>query len=147
MQKRSKSTTSSRRGVRPAGRARSVKPRRVGRTIKLSARRQARRPASARKGARTAPGRAGANVTTDREKIIRWTEGRGGHPATVIRTARKGEPGVLRIDFPGYSGEGTLKTISWDEWFRKFEKRNLAFLYLERTAAGKPSRFFKLVNK
>jgi hypothetical protein len=108
--------------------------------------RQSTRRASAGKGTKASPRRSGANVTTDREKIVRWTEERGGHPAAVIRTASKGKPGVLRIDFPGFSGEGALKPISWDEWFRKFEERKLAFLYLERTAAGRRSRFFKLVN-
>jgi hypothetical protein len=53
----------------------------------------------------------------------------------------------LRIDFPGFKGEGTLQPISWDEWFRKFQERDLAFLYQSKTAAGKPSRFFKLIHK
>jgi len=52
---------------------------------------------------------------------------------------------MLRIDFPGYAEE-SLEEISWDDWFRKFEEKNLAFLYQE-TIDGQPSRFFKLVDR
>lgn len=52
---------------------------------------------------------------------------------------------MLRIEFPGRS-EAKLQKISWDEWFRKFDERDLAFLYQQRTASGRPSRFNKLVS-
>jgi hypothetical protein len=87
-----------------------------------------------------------AKITMDHERIRRWAERRGGRPATVARTAKRGQPGILRIDFPGYSGEGSLKPISWDEWFQKFGESRLAFLYQDKTKDGKPSRFFKLVK-
>jgi hypothetical protein len=90
---------------------------------------------------------AAAHITTDHETIQHWVEARGGWPATVSRTVRGDSAGVLRIDFPGYSGEGSLKPISWNEWFKKFEQNNLAFLYQERTADGKQSRFFKLIAR
>jgi len=61
---------------------------------------------------------------------------------------RGGQPaGVLRIDFPGFSGEQSLKPISWDEWFQIFDERQLAFLYQEKTSSGKVTRFNKLVNR
>jgi hypothetical protein len=85
-------------------------------------------------------------MTTDHDEIRKWVEGRGGHPATVQSTVRRNlGAGVLRIDFPGFSGAGTLKPVSWEEWFRIFDERRLGFLYQERTASGKPSRFNKLV--
>jgi len=86
-------------------------------------------------------------MTTDHETIRRWAEERDGIPATVTRTARGSEAGILRIDFPGFSGAGTLEEISWDEWFDKFDESNLAFLYQNRTANGQQSRFFKLVRR
>jgi len=87
-------------------------------------------------------------LTTDHEEIRRWVETRGAHPAIVKRTARgRPESGIIRIDFPGFSGAQSLKEISWDEWFDIFEKRRLAFLYQERTATRKPSRFNKLVAR
>ncbi len=84
--------------------------------------------------------------TQDHEIIRRWAESRGGKPATVKRTKAEGEPGVLRIDFEGYSGEESLEEISWDEFFEKFDEKNLDFLYQEKTRDGEPSRFFKFVK-
>lgn len=84
--------------------------------------------------------------TTDHEKIRRWAEERGGKPATVKRTKDGDEPGVLRIDFEGYSGEESLEEISWDEFFEKFDEKNLEFLYQDETREGETSRFFKFVS-
>ena len=84
--------------------------------------------------------------TTDHEAIRRWAEERDGVPATVRGTESDGEAGVLRIDFPGGTGEDQLKHISWDEWFQKFDENNLTFLYQDNKADGEPSTFFKLVQ-
>lgn len=84
--------------------------------------------------------------TTDHEQIRRWAEERGGKPATVKSTKAGDEPGVLRIDFEGYSGEESLEEISWDEFFEKFDEKNLEFLYQDRTGDGETSRFFKFVS-
>jgi hypothetical protein len=86
-------------------------------------------------------------VTTDPDEIRRWVEERGGRPATVKATRKKGEPGILRIDFPGFSGEETLEPISWEEFFRAFDENNLAFLYQETTKTGEISRFSKFVDR
>jgi len=88
-----------------------------------------------------------SNVTTDHEEIQTWVEERGGHPARVIGTDKGDSAGVLRIDFPGYSGEDTLEEISWDEFFEGFEENNLAFLYQDETKDGKESRFSKLIDR
>jgi hypothetical protein len=93
------------------------------------------------------PSTATAKVTTDHELIRRWVESRGGHPATVKRTRRGREPGLLRIDYPGFSGEKALQEIGWDEFFDKFEESGLAFIYQDKTASGRPSRFAKLVSR
>jgi hypothetical protein len=85
--------------------------------------------------------------TTDHDAIRRWAEERGGHPATVRGTESGGEPGILRIDFPGGAGEDQLEHISWDEWFEKFDEKNLSFLYQEEKASGEGSTFFKLVSR
>jgi hypothetical protein len=84
-----------------------------------------------------------AKRTTDHRQIQQWVEQRGGQPATVKRTHAKNYPGLLRIDFPGYSGEESLEAISWDEWFKGFEENDLAFLYQDE----KDSRFNKLVSR
>lgn len=88
-----------------------------------------------------------SKTTTNHDEIKKWAESRGGKPATVKSTESGGEPGVLRIDFPGYSGGGSLEEISWDEFFKKFDEKKLAFLYQEHTSSGEESRFFKLVSR
>jgi hypothetical protein len=88
-----------------------------------------------------------SKVTTDHEEIRRWVEARGGWPARVKGTGDDDDPGLIRIDFPGYSGEESLEPISWDEWFRKFDERKLAFVYQDTTATGEKSFFNKLVSR
>jgi hypothetical protein len=86
-------------------------------------------------------------TTTDHDTIRRWAEERGGKPSEVISTAREGEVGIIRIDFPGFGGEGKLREIPWDDWFRKFDETSLAFVYEEQTADGQRSSFNKLVGR
>jgi alkylation response protein AidB-like acyl-CoA dehydrogenase len=85
--------------------------------------------------------------TTDHDEIRRWVEEHGGRPAAVRGTGDDGDPGMLRIDFPGGAGEESLEPVSWDEWFRKFDEKGLALLYQDRTAGGEDSTFFKLVSR
>ena len=84
-----------------------------------------------------------AKRTNSHDEIRRWVEKRGGYPATVKETHEQGEPGVLRIDYPGFSGEGSLERISWQEWFEGFDKNQLSFLYQDED----DSRFSKLVSR
>lgn len=88
-----------------------------------------------------ATGTSEAKVTTDHDEIREWVEERGGNPARVKGTE------VLRIDYPGFSGEERLEEIEWDDFFKAFEENNLAFLYQEKTKDGKQSRFSKLVDR
>jgi hypothetical protein len=87
-----------------------------------------------------------SKTTIDHEEIRHWAEERGGQPAEVKGTERGGT-GIIRIDFPGYSGEGKLSPISWDEFFDKFEESNLALVYQDVTARGQRSNFNKLVAR
>lgn len=88
-----------------------------------------------------------SKTTTDHNEIKQWVEAREGHPAAVSGTGDDDEAGVLRIDFPGYSGQDRLEEISWDEFFEKFDQKNLAFLYQDKTRDGEESRFFKLISR
>ena len=88
-----------------------------------------------------------SKTTTDHQEIRRWAEERDGKPASVAGTEAQGDDAsVLRIDFPG-GAEDSLREISWEEWFEKFEQSNLAFLYQEEKASGEGSTFFKLVSR
>jgi len=90
---------------------------------------------------------ASAQRTTDHATIQEWATARGGKPAHVKRTGDDRDPGVLRIDFPGYSGGGSLEPLDWDRWFDAFEANGLALLYQDKTASGEQSRFSKLVRR
>ncbi len=89
-----------------------------------------------------------SKTTTDHETIRKWAEERGGKPAAVKSTHQEGEEvGIIRIDFPGYSGGESLEEISWDEFFEKFDDADLAFVYEEKTSKGEKSNFNKLVKR
>jgi len=86
--------------------------------------------------------------TTDHQKIRRWAEARDGKPARVRSTGSDDDAGLLRIDFPeGGEDEEELEEITWDEFFEKFDKKGLVFVYQEKTAAGERSRFNKFVGR
>jgi len=86
-----------------------------------------------------------AKTTTDHKKIRQWAEARDARPATVSGTGKKGEAGILRLDFG--PKEDKLDEISWDEFFEKFEQEKLAFLHQDKTADGQISRFHKFVQR
>ena len=84
--------------------------------------------------------------TTDHETIRQWVEERNGKPASVAGTGQGDEDvGLLRIDLVEDGEDDSLDEISWDEFFEKFEERQLAFLYQDQKANGEPSTFNKLV--
>src|SRR5256885_9731967 len=89
--------------------------------------------------------RSSSNVAVNHDEIRRWVEERGGRPACVKAT-EKVDSCLLRIDYPGFSGEDSLEPIEWDEFFETFDENNLAFVYQE-SKNGNPSRFSKLVNR
>jgi hypothetical protein len=88
-----------------------------------------------------------SHTTTDHQTIRRWVEERGGQPAAVKSTAGDDDVGVLRFDFPGYSGEQSLTPISWEAFFEKFDEKQLALVYQDETSSGGESRFSKLVSR
>ena len=84
---------------------------------------------------------AASKTTTDHDEIKRWIQERGGQPARVEGT------NLLRIDYPGFSGEQSLEPMDWNEFFRVFDENNLVFLYQEQTKDGGESRFSKFVDR
>ncbi len=104
-----------------------------------------RKPMPRASGRGTAGG--AAHPLTDHDEIRQWAEERGGTPACVRGTGNRGDIGVLRLDFPGYSGEETLQPISWDDWFEKFDERKLALIVQDRTGGGQKSNFNKLIGR
>jgi hypothetical protein len=92
---------------------------------------------------------AQAKITTDHDQIREWADARGGRPAEVGSTHSKAGAGIIRIEFPGAPNakDENLEEISWQEFFEKFDKSNLALLYQEETAGGERSNFNKLVGR
>jgi len=85
-----------------------------------------------------------SKITSDHQEIRRWVEERDGQPAHIAGTG-DGDIGILRIAFENENGG--LEPVSWDNFFHKFDKEGLQFLYQEQTADGKPSRFNKIISK
>jgi hypothetical protein len=83
-------------------------------------------------------------TTTDHKAIRKWAEERDGRPATVRATEEDGHAGILRIDFG--APEDRLEEFEWNEFLRKFDESDLAFLPQDRTSDGKLSRFHKFVR-
>ena len=88
-----------------------------------------------------------AQPVTDHERIREWAEERGARPACVKGTGGKDDTGMIRLDFPGYSGSDSLQEITWEEWFEAFEANNLALIMQEETSGGTKSNFNKLVSR
>jgi hypothetical protein len=72
-----------------------------------------------------------AETTTDHDTIRKWAERKGGKPAAVKSTHKEGDVGIVRIMFPDNpkSEHDALTEISWEEFFKEFEERELALLY------------------
>lgn len=91
------------------------------------------------------PEREGRSLaTTSHEVIKQWAEERDATPATVEGTEHGDHLGVLRFDFGGDTQR--LRHVSWDEWFKTFDERQLNFIYQETKKDGTQSNFFRLEN-
>jgi hypothetical protein len=86
-------------------------------------------------------------VLSDHDEIRKWADSRGAKPSCVKGTESNDGSCLLRLDFPGFSGEDSLEAIPWDQWFRVFDNRHLALIVEDRMADGKPSNFNKLVSR
>lgn len=105
-----------------------------------------RSPAATDTGSRSQRRSGATRMTTDHDEIRRWAEERGATPACVQGTGGRGDTGMIRLDFPGYSGRESLQPISWDDWFNKFEEKNLGLL-IQESIRGQKSNFNKLVSR
>jgi hypothetical protein len=119
---------------------------------KKAAKKSRTSPATATRASKTAgreaPNKSGAaQPLTAHREIRTWAEARGARPACVKGTGGKADTGMIRLDFPGFSGGESLQQISWPEWFRQFDANNLALLVQEKTSRGEKSNFNKLVRR
>ncbi|HEY8400603.1 MAG TPA: hypothetical protein VIK89_05040 [Cytophagaceae bacterium] len=82
-------------------------------------------------------------ITSDHNKIKQWAEERNARPACY--KCSNGNS-LLMFCFPGET-EMAVAKLSWEDFFKKFEELNLAFLYQERNIHGKKSRFNSFISK
>ncbi|HET9014185.1 MAG TPA: hypothetical protein VFN57_01220 [Thermomicrobiaceae bacterium] len=82
-------------------------------------------------------------ATRSHDVIQHWAQQRNATPATVPGTERGGRPSVMRFDFPGHGGKD-LQHISWEDWFRTFDERQLVFLFQQHMRDGRESNFFMM---
>jgi ferritin-like metal-binding protein YciE len=111
----------------------------------------AAKPAAKRPGAKASSSGGGSHrssrVLTDPDEIREWAEERGAKPSCVKGTGSSHDVGMIRLEFPGYSGDESLQPINWDEWLEKFDERGLALIVEDTMAGGKKSNFNKLVSR
>lgn len=88
-----------------------------------------------------------SRTLTDHDEIRRWAEERRARPAALRAIDNSDDVGILRFDFPEYSGKLPLNEISWDDWFRKFDESDLVLVVQDYMADGRRSNFNKLVNR
>ncbi len=117
------------------------------RTTTASKRTTETRKRSTTGSARGASKEGSGKRLTDHSEIQEWAGSRGATPSCVRKTGGNGDVGMIRLDFPGYSGEQSLQEISWDEWFEKFDENQLALIVQDQTAGGAKSNFNKLVKR
>lgn len=74
-------------------------------------------------------------ITWNHKEIKEWVEKHGGKPAIFDDPTAITDKIGIRIDFPGHKDERYMhstvvaKVVSWEEFFKIFEKRKLAFVY------------------
>ncbi len=87
-------------------------------------------------------------TTTDHAVIKQWIEERNGKPTALRKNSNRGKDGanLLRIDFPG-GAEDSLDEISWEAFFEKFEKYELAFQYRNDEKSGETSFFYEFADR
>jgi len=87
-------------------------------------------------------------TTTDHAVIKQWIEYRNGKPTALRPNNNRGKEGadLLRIDFPG-GREDSLEAVTWEEFFRKFEKYELAFQYRREEKNGETSFHYEFADR
>lgn len=84
-------------------------------------------------------------VTTDKNIIKKWAEARNGWPALIKQASDMTVRNLLRIGFSNNGEEDLLEKISWEEFFDRFERERLAFLYQEQARNGALSTAYHFI--
>lgn len=88
-------------------------------------------------------------VTTDTAEIKNWVESHEGTPAVI----GEGSEEMVRIDFPGKEDERELskakrsREVSWDDFFKVFEDKELAFIYYPNKDVNDPTFSYRFIKR
>ena len=98
--------------------------------------------------------RAELLVTTNHDRIRKWVETRGGRPATRLPSRRKSQSmtGPLHIAIVGDTRsrsytDPSYETLTWDDFFTRFDEDGMSFAYLDTTPTGRRSNFYKFTRR
>ena len=87
-------------------------------------------------------------TTHDHKKIQKWAEEREGVPSKIKNTGKEEDSGVIRIHFPKHSdADDKFEEISWEDFFKNFDKNKLDLLYQDKKADGEISTFHKFIER
>ncbi len=88
---------------------------------------------------------AQGKVTIDRNIIRKWAQARHGWPALVKKVTSAGIEMVLSFVFPDNEPLETVRKISWEEFFEKFDQQHLAFVYQESDRNRELSYYYEFI--
>jgi hypothetical protein len=92
-------------------------------------------------------------TTTDHDEIRLWAQAHDGHPEIIDEVEAGNAEPQLRINFPGLQDDVFLsentpeKSLSWEEFFQKFDHFGLAFEYDEKIEGTDVSNAYRFINK
>lgn len=83
--------------------------------------------------------------TTNQKDIMEWASRRGAIPSSIKGTQDEGTvAGILKFDF---TGDESLEPLAWQEFFDKFEKEKLNFIYREMEEDGNYSHWYEFEDR
>lgn len=92
-------------------------------------------------------------ITIDHQEIKKWVEKHQGQPAIIDAIEAGSDEVGIRVDFPGIKDEAWLaeakpsEDTTWDVFFDIFEKKNLAFIYLDKKIIKNKIMAYKFINR
>lgn len=87
------------------------------------------------------------HTTTNHQEIQSWVLAQQGIPAQTTTGGTNSNGALLCIRFPGTAEQTTVKAISWEEWFRLFESKQLAFAYATGEERDRSPQSYQIVSR
>lgn len=86
-------------------------------------------------------------ITTNHQEIKQWAQKYGGKPQVIDDPQALSDIPGVRIDFPGkiddfLLSETKVRDVSWEEFFKKFEENQLAFIYIPEFNPENPKALY-----